>query len=66
MVFGRLPLRSKCPAYGIQYYTTKTIQGLYIKWPAITLVQSTSIKYGWSARWSRPLAFEVTTIPRRS
>ena len=58
--FGPCRCEANVPAFGIQYYTTKTISGQYIKWPAITLVQSTSVRYEVSAPSSKRLSFEVT------
>ena len=54
------PPRGHVPAFGVQYYTTKTITGEYIKWPAITLVQSTSVRYEVERTLIETIAFEVT------
>jgi hypothetical protein len=58
--FGPCRCEANVPAFGIQYYTTKTITGQYIKWPAITLVQSTSVKYEVERTLIETIAFEVT------
>jgi hypothetical protein len=59
--FGPCRCEANVPAFGIQYYTTKTITGQYIKWPAITLVQSTSVKYEVERTLIETITFEVTT-----